>query len=1450
MAELYFKVKSDWEEVVRLRQQIQGLKSDLKKMDSDMKPESVKALESQLSECIKRYTELIENAAKAGAEMELAARNMLKASEEILNVQDRIIQSTQQQQGAETKASQEKVISLREQAKAYEQIKSGVESVTGSAYQNAKSIGQTSQALRIVDDDIKRLNKQIGDGTPTKEQSERLAKLTIERQKLRNEISEYSRHLSNEIKILQTASGSMDEMSQKLGLMRTAYRAMSEEQRNSTMGKELLATIQQTDAKLKELDATIGNHQRNVGNYGSSLTSLIQQAQGIPGPIGQAASSVNGLTKASLRFIATPVGMVLAALSAALMLVTSWFNRTEEGQNALAVSSAYFKQILESILDVADDIGEWLYKAFTTPKEAVKELGRLLKANIVDVLKVAGQAALGLTQIMSGNLIQGGKMLVNAFKDSGVANSISNVNQKAKERMKIADEQNALDKQERENLVERAKIEAKIAALREKAYDMSVSEKDRSAAIKQASRLTKKMYDDEIKLARKRYEIIKNTNSLSHSDKEAKRREAEAEARLYQLESQRDTAMRGLLRQSNRLTSASNSADRKAQQEAIRQARAEEKRTDIQNKQQLTEERAARDLAFSTREAEIKAMEDGTAKILAQIELDKDKEEDAIERAYEDMRLKRVEAAKKMWDADPKNKGKDFYKSSQYQEANVNTQAEDTNREERLKAALKTYNDALEEQRRAEVQSMYDYLQQYGTYQQKKLAIAEEYAQKIAEANKKGDTWTAKKLEAESKSKQQAVDTQALKQNIDWQAVLGGFTNMLGEQLKNTLSNLKEYVKTPEFAQKNESDQQVVYQAIEKLNGLVGGGNGTLDFSKIKAQMDDLGAAVNRLQQAKNAEYTAYGNLTRAQRDYEQALKTGNKATIDEAKQRLELAQKVADATSLEVQAQTTAVQNLATGLKESEQDTVDGLNMVADGLKGFADGTLSGAFNGIQNMLNGLSKLNIGGKVGDAIGKLSDTLSSAGFIGQLIAAILSILDILKDGIGTLIANLLDTVFNAITGILQNILSLDFIGQIGGSLVKGIGGILNTVTFGGFNSLFGVGGNESEVAATSQALKEENERLRKSIDRLTDSMNNKSGISAIKDYEKAAAKERQYGRNLVKEIDNQMGYHSAHHSNNYYADDGYIARWNSTLNNLFRQHQNDYGKNSVGQASITGIGSIYSLTPEQLAVIRDYAPEFWKYLTEVGKYDKSEYWENAADAAGKVQEITESLYQNLTQMSFDSLKDNFLSSLMDMSNDWDDTLEDMMDNFEEMFRKAALNFALSSVNDKLKQFWEEWGERMKNGTELTQGDIAYYKQRYQALVEEGLRERDRIAQITGYKAKDEKEQSATANGIEKMTHDDAGVIEGRLTATQIAVEQGNTKKDAIISQMSVTNMTLADMRSVMASHRDIADETRSIMANSYLELREANEHLDKIEKSVSTIRESVDEMKDDIKDLK
>ena len=153
---------------------------------------------------------------------------------------------------------------------------------------------------------------------------------------------------------------------------------------------------------------------------------------------------------------------------------------------------------------------------------------------------------------------------------------------------------------------------------------------------------------------------------------------------------------------------------------------------------------------------------------------------------------------------------------------------------------------------------MREYLKEYGTFQQQKLAIAEEYAEKIKKASTEGEKLS---LGRERDSAIQQVDINALNQKIDWQSVFGNFSGILGSQLKETLDGLKEYVNTDKFKNSSEADKKIIYEAIDRLREVTPGGEGTLNFNKIQQQMDGLGAAINRLQTATLNQDIAFQNL-------------------------------------------------------------------------------------------------------------------------------------------------------------------------------------------------------------------------------------------------------------------------------------------------------------------------------------------------------------------------------------------------------------------------------------------------------------------------------------------------------------------------------------------------------------------------------------------------------------
>ena len=794
------------------------------------------------------------------------------------------------------------------------------------------------------------------------------------------------------------------------------------------------------------------------------------------------------------------------------------------------------------------------------------------------------------------------------------------------------------------------------------------------------------------------------------------------------------------------------------------------KNPEAEAKQRLaTERRLAQDLAAlqaENRKEEIDRMQAGTEKKLAQIEYDYNARKEEINRQEADWKRENKEA-----DISTGDNGL----TREQQDALEKARASNT--ESRKKAEADVY--------REEAEAMRDYLKEYGTFQQQKLAIAEEYAEKIRKAESQGERLT---LEKQRDAAVHKVDMEALTQKIDWGAAFGDLTGLLADQMKNLLGELKQYVKTDEFKKSGAADQQVVYDAIERIQSMLPGGNGTLDFSRLQTQMHALGDAVTRVQNAELQQEAAFARLKAAQTDYNKALESGNQAEIERTKIALQMAQSSSASADEEYLNATSEMKALAGEVKSASQDTVDGLNMVSDGLHGFASGTLQGSFEGIQNMLTGLSKLNIGGKVGDAISRMSETLSSAGVIGQIISAILSILDLLKDGIGPVISSLIDTIFNAITGILDNILSGDLFKQIGGSLVKGIGGLLNTVSFGGFNKLFGIGGNAREVQAAIDRLTDRNEKLQTSIEDLTDTIKASKGTKSVEAYRDAYKMQQETNSNYLQMAMTQAGYHGSHHSWNYY--------WGG-----FNQAQIDKLSGQIGRQ---WDGNLWSLSPEEMKALRSNV-DMWTQIQNTGKGGYggrlTEKLDDYIDQAGKLEELTDQLYEGLTGISFDGMYSSFIDNLMNMKYGAKDAAEDI----SEYFMRAMLSNKIGEMySEKLKGWWEKFGKAMEDN-ELTEAERNALTEEYMKYVDEALALRDNLAAATGYDKTEAggTSQSAKAGGFTAMTQDQGTKLEGMFTGGLQHWSSMDDRLESVVEKMDTAEghlVRIAENTGVSAGH--------------------------------------------------
>ena len=782
------------------------------------------------------------------------------------------------------------------------------------------------------------------------------------------------------------------------------------------------------------------------------------------------------------------------------------------------------------------------------------------------------------------------------------------------------------------------------------------------------------------------------------------------------------------------------------------------KNPEAEAKQRLaTERRLAKDLAAlqaENRKEEIDRMQAGTEKKLAQIEYDYNARKEEINRQEADWKRENKEAGLSTGDNGLTREQQDELEK-----------ARASNTESRKKAEADVY--------REEAEAMRDYLKEYGTFQQQKLAIAEEYAEKIRKAQSQGERLT---LEKQRDAAVHKVDMEALTQKIDWGAAFGDLTGLLADQMKNLLGELKQYVKTDEFKKTGAADQQVVYDAIERIQSMLPGGNGTLDFARLQTQMHALGDAVTRVQNAELQQEAAFIRLKAAQTDYNKALESGNQAEIERTKIALQTAQSSSISADEEYLNATSEMKALAGEVKSASRDTVDGLNMVSDGLHGFASGTLQGSFEGIRNMLTGLSKLNIGGKVGDAISQMSETLSSAGVIGQIISAILSILDLLKDGIGPIISSLIDTIFNAITGILDNILSGDLFKQIGGSLVKGIGGLLNTVSFGGFNKLFGIGGNAKEVQAAIDRLTDRNELLQTSIEDLTDTIKQSQGTKSVAAYRDAYKMQQETNSNYLQMAMAQAGYHGSHHSWNYY--------WGG-----FSQAQIDKLSGQIGRQ---WDGNLWSLSPEEMKALRSNV-DMWTQIQNTGKGGYggrlTEKLDDYIAQAGKLEELTDQLYEGLTGISFDGMYSSFVDNLMNMKYGAKDAAEDI----SEYFMRAMLSNKIGEMySDKLKGWWEKFGKAMEDN-ELTEAERNALMEEYMRYMDEALALRDNLAAATGYDKTQQggTSQSAKAGGFTAMTQDQGTKLEGMFTGGLQHWSSMDDRLESVVEKMDTAEGHLA-----------------------------------------------------------
>ena len=472
------------------------------------------------------------------------------------------------------------------------------------------SLAKTLELSKQIND-VNKQTKKTNDGTELKQRNENIKNLNTNTQKLTSTEKELQKtavalekqrqkglqaiakqeHQQRElIKASKLEVKSEDDLIKKTNAL---VRLRRQADKTTDSGRKKIAAFtkeikKNTDA-LKKGDEAIGRSQRNVGNYGSALQSL-------PGPIGRFVSGIKTITAAAKAFIATPLGLIIAALGLAIGSLTAFFKSSEEGQNAFIKVTKVLGSVLGNIMDIVSDVGKAIFNAFSEPKETLIKLGDIIKENILNRFRAFGVMGKAIVKILKGDLKEGFKELGDGAFQLGtgidnISNRVVNFAEKAKqglkelnaeisadisESIKLADRQAALDLRTRENLTKEAELRAEIAEIRALTADREgVDAQTRLSLLDDAIAKENEILDNAEALKAERLALITIENSLSKSTKEDLDAQANAEKELIDLRTTNANARRKLM--SERLT-------------AQRELRAEEKETIKEQNQELDDD--------------------------------------------------------------------------------------------------------------------------------------------------------------------------------------------------------------------------------------------------------------------------------------------------------------------------------------------------------------------------------------------------------------------------------------------------------------------------------------------------------------------------------------------------------------------------------------------------------------------------------------------------------------------------------------------------------------------------------------------------------------------------------------------------------------------------------------------------------------------------------------------
>lgn len=787
-----------------------------------------------------------------------------------------------------------------------------------------------------------------------------------------------------------------------------------------------------------------------------------------------------------------------------------------------------------------------------------------------------------------------------------------------------------------------------------------------------------------------KFKGIDETVIKSYKDNVKKLKEAEKELKVYDSSSKQESAAEKLRKQTDKYNV-------------------------LLEKQALEQKRNAEDLQMRVDEARIKAMDEGSAKTIAEMELNFEKEMQAIDRQKEDTLRKKIEDARATWETSPdKKKGETFNASGITLSISENDVFDNL-----YKSGIASFEKNLKEYQNKQDNAWNEYYIKYGEYQEKRKAIMDKYDKQIADAEE-GSVEKSTFI-AQRKEDLDSLDDELMKNSELWGRFFTDFSNRSSSSIRNIIEDIQEL--------------------IDYMNGIEG------------TKIPDLF------------------------KDNEKTVKAINDA--------------MANPSSLNKFTSSLSSQ-IAKFKKMLDKDNP--FKMIQDGFKNNDYESTSKGFGSIASAVKELDGVlgDLGVKSESTAGKVTSVLSSTASYAATGASI-------------------GGPWGAVIG-----------GAIG--MASGLIGVLGA-DYSAYNKMKEEYGALIDVWDTLISKKQKyidisyGDEARKAGQEVLDLLNKKAQSSVALGIERLNA-----------------GASAGSHSIGVRQRKGMSSQGWDELRKAAQSIGFNY--NSVADGRMTGL---FSLTAEQLERLQEEAPTFWAKLDD----DVQGYLQNIIDCSDEIEDMKTKLQETMTGVSFDSFYDSFVSTLSDMGK----SSKDMADDFGEYLKNAILeNLVANKYRAKIEALYNDWAAKSDSDGDgvfdLTAKESAELKDAQKALAEQIIAERDAMADAFGWSSQESTSQSSTSRGFgTEMTHEDAGELSGRFTALQIAGEEIKTQNIAQTQSLNLLTVRADAILSMNTETRNIADDTRNLIAQSYLELVQISENTGNSAKYLKDIKADIAEVK-------